>query len=56
MKYRVTLKSGEVYLFESPFTKDALRKAMNLPDTALIEELSAGGADDSGSSNNQVVG
>ena len=37
MKYRVTLKSGEQYEFDSPFHPDSLRKSMNLPLTAKIE-------------------
>ena len=39
MRYRVTLKSGEVHEFDSPFKPDSLRKSMNLPLTAKIEVI-----------------
>jgi len=37
--WRVTLKSGEVHQFQSPFTAEALRRSMGLPDSATIEPL-----------------
>lgn len=39
MRYRVTMKNGEIHEFNSPFMKDSLRKSMNLPLTATIELL-----------------
>lgn len=39
MRYRVTLKSGDVHEFNSPFHIDSLRKSMNLPLTAKIEMI-----------------
>jgi hypothetical protein len=37
MKYRITLKNGESYEFNSPFTPESLRKSMNLPTSTKIE-------------------
>ncbi len=39
MRYRVTLKTGEVHEFDSPFAELSLRKSMNLPLTAKIEVI-----------------
>ena len=39
MKYRVTLKNGEVHEFNSPFQPESLRKSMGLPLTATIEVI-----------------
>lgn len=39
MRYRVTLKNGEVHEFNSPFQEESLRKSMGLPLTAKIEVI-----------------
>jgi hypothetical protein len=39
MRYRVTLKTGEVHEFNSPFQPESLRKSMGLPLTAKIEVI-----------------
>lgn len=39
MRYRVTMKNGDIHEFNSPFQPDSLRKSMNLPLTAKIEVL-----------------
>lgn len=39
MRYRVTLQTGEIHEFNSPFQEESLRKTMNLPLTAKIEVI-----------------
>lgn len=56
MRYKVTLKSGEVHEFDSPFHPDSLRKSMNLPLTAKIEVISNGQENSAAEGNRDGLG
>jgi len=45
MKYKVTLKNGDAHEFASPLLPTALRKVMNLPYDAILEQVQIEGAE-----------